>query len=259
MFPYLEEPALRAFGQVVTAFQVLVFVAVAVGYQVLSRRAARRGWDPELTLSLVLWTLFAGFAGSHLFDTLLYEREALRKNPLVLLELWGTMSSYGGLLGGVAGAFWAMRRRKLPAAQMFAFIDLVAFSFAFAWIFGRLGCALAHDHIGVETGSVLAVRFPSGPRYDLGLLEFLYTLFIAALFLWLDRKPRPTGFFVAVFFALYGPVRFALDALRVGDTRYLGWTPGQYVSVAAAAFGLALLRLLTRPAPASAARPAPPA
>ena len=252
MFPYFPEPVLRVFGQVITAFQLLVFTAVAVGYQIVARRSARRGWDPDLVLSLLLWTVLAGFVGSHLLDTVLYEREALRQNPLVLLEVWGTMSSYGGLLGGVAGALWAMRRKRLSGAQMFAFIDLVAFGFAFAWIFGRLGCALAHDHLGIESRSFLAVRFPSGPRYDLGLLEFLYALVMAAIFLWLDRKPRPSGFFIGLFFALYGPVRFALDALRTGDARYLGWTPGQYLSVIAAAFGLVLLRFIARPTPAPA-------
>jgi phosphatidylglycerol:prolipoprotein diacylglycerol transferase len=246
LFPYLEEPVLRVAGQQISAFQVLVFAAVIAGYQIVVRRAERRGWDRDLTMSLLLWTILLGFIGSHLFDTLLYEREALRRNPLVLLEVWGTMSSYGGLLGGIAGALWAMRRKKLSPARMFEFMDIVAFAFPFAWIFGRTGCALAHDHIGVATSSFLAVRFPDGPRFDLGLLELFFTLFISALFLALDRRPRPTGFFIALFFALYGPVRFALDVLRVGDTRYFGWTPGQYVSIAAALFGVWLLRHVLR-------------
>jgi phosphatidylglycerol---prolipoprotein diacylglyceryl transferase len=251
VIPYLEEPSVRVFGQLVTAFQVMVFAAVIAGYEMVVRRSARLGWDRELVMSLLLWTLFLGFAGSHIFDTLLYEREALRRNPLVLLELWGTMSSYGGLLGGIAGALWAMRRRRLSPRQMFAFMDIVAFAFPFAWIFGRLGCALAHDHIGIETQSFLAVRFPSGPRYDLGLLELIDTVFICALFLWLDRRQRPTGFYVALFFALYAPVRFALDALRIGDTRYAGWTPGQYLSLLAAAGGFWLLHFVSRPARAA--------
>jgi phosphatidylglycerol:prolipoprotein diacylglycerol transferase len=90
------------------------------------------------------------------------------------------------------------------------------------------------------------VRFPDGPRFDLGLLELLFTLFISALFLALDQRPRPTGFFIALFFALYGPVRFALDVLRIGDTRYFGWTPGQYVSIAAALFGAWLSRAISK-------------
>src|SRR5207237_4457702 len=137
---------LRVAGVTVSAFQVLVFAAVVAGYEITVRRATRLGWNRDLILSLVLWAVFLGFVGSHVFDTLLYEREALRRNPLVLFEFWGTMSSFGGLFGGVLGALWAMRRQKLAPLRMFAFLDIVAFAFPFSWIFGRTGCALAHDH-----------------------------------------------------------------------------------------------------------------
>jgi phosphatidylglycerol:prolipoprotein diacylglycerol transferase len=228
----------------ISAFQILVFAAVVVGYEIASRRAARLGWDRDAFVSVALWAVLLGFVGSHVFDTLLYEREALRRNPLVLLEVWGTMSSFGGLIGGVVGGLIALRLRKLSWWYALAFFDVAAFAFAFAWIFGRAGCALAHDHIGIETSSFLAVRFPSGPRYDLGLLELFWTIAICAAFLWLDRKPRPTGFFLAVFLVLYAPVRFALDTLRVGDERYFGWTPGQYASIAAIFVGTGLLARL---------------
>ncbi|MCA1827861.1 MAG: prolipoprotein diacylglyceryl transferase [Myxococcales bacterium] len=244
MFPYVPEPVLRIGGFSLSAFQVLVFAAVVAGYEITVRRATRLGWDRDLVLSLVLWAVFLGFVGSHVFDTLLYEREALRRNPLVLLELWGTMSSYGGLIGGVLGGIVALRLKRLSWKQALSFFDICAFAFPFAWIFGRTGCALAHDHVGIATGSFLAVRFPDGPRYDLGLLELFWTIVICAAFVALDRKPRPTGFFVAVFLLLYGPVRFALDMLRVGDERYVGWTPGQYASIAATFVGFVLLARL---------------
>ena len=62
---------------------------------------------------------------------------------------------------------------------------------------------------------------------------------------------------LVLFFALYGPVRFALDALRIGDARYLGWTPGQYLSLLGTAAGLAILALLLArsPSPPQGAQP----
>jgi phosphatidylglycerol:prolipoprotein diacylglycerol transferase len=249
VFPYVAQPVLRLGPLEITAFQICVFASVIAGYEIVVRRAVRRGWERNAALDLVLWTIGLGFVGSHLFDVIAYQPEALRRRPWLLLEVWGSMSSFGGLLGGILGLLWVARRKKLSAGRVAGFFDIVAFAFPFAWIFGRLGCALAHDHIGVESTSFLAVRFPDGPRFDLGLLELLWTLVIAAAFLALDRKPRPAGFFVGLFFLLYGPVRFALDVLRVGDERWLGWTAGQYLSVAATIAGGALLaRVLGRPA-----------
>ena len=37
---------------------------------------------------------------------------------------------------------------------------------------GRFGCALQHDHLGIPSTYFLAVRFPGGPRFDLGLLRY---------------------------------------------------------------------------------------
>ena len=130
------------------------------------------------------------------------------------------------------------RTTDVPDTCVYSF-DCVGFGFPFAWVFGRAGCALAHDHLGIASTSWLAVQFPDGPRLDLGLLEFFYTLGIAALFLALDRRPRPDGFFVFLFFAVYGPVRFVLDIFRTEDARYLGWTPGQFVALAATLLGIA--------------------
>src|SRR5207245_1227221 len=107
-------------------------------------------------------------------------------DPTLILQMWGSMSSFGGLIGGIAGGLWVARRNGLTGARMFAFMDIVAFAFPFAWIFGRTGCALAHDHIGIASSSFWAVDFPGGPRFDLGLLELFYTLGIAALFFGLD-------------------------------------------------------------------------
>jgi hypothetical protein len=39
------------------------------------------------------------------------------------------------------------------------------------------------------------------------------------------------GTFLASFIALYMPIRFALDFLRVGDARYFGLTPAQWVAM----------------------------
>jgi phosphatidylglycerol:prolipoprotein diacylglycerol transferase len=257
VLPYVPQPVLRLGPLELTAFQVCVFAAVIVGYEIVVRRAARLGWDRNLALDLLLWTIATGFVGSHLFDVIAYRSDQLRERPWVLLEVWGSMSSFGGLLGGIAGGLWILRRRKISARRAGEFIDIVAFAFPFAWIFGRAGCALAHDHIGIESSNVFAVDFPGGSRFDLGLLELLWTLVIAALFLALDRKPRASGFFAGTFFLLYGPVRFALDMLRTGDERWFGWTAGQYLSIAATLAGGALLaRALRGPAGEAAAQKA---
>jgi len=259
MFPYVEQPVFHVLGRDVALFQVLVCVAVVVGHEGVVRRGVRFGFERDLSSSIVTWTIFLGFVFSHLVDVTLYTPERLRENPLELFKIWGSMSSFGGIVGGMIAGWAVCRWKGLSAARQLAFIDVVAFVFPFAWIFGRLGCALAHDHPGVASDHWLAVRFPDGPRFDLGLLELLYTLlFLAPLFALLDRRPRPVGFWLGLFFLLYCPVRFVLDTLRTGDPRYgpIAWTPGQFVCVAGTLFGAAVLVAVLRRRAAGALEPA---
>lgn len=241
LLPYVDIGGYR-----LEAFSVLVVVAVVVEFQVVLRRAPRYGVDRVTASSLAGWAIFLGLVGAHVFDVLAYQPQQLLRDPLVIFRVWASLSSFGGMLGGILGLLVVMRRRSMSARDMLRFVDCLLFALPFTLAIGRLGCALQHDHLGVSSTSWLAVDFPEGPRFDLGLLEFFYTSLMSIAFLAFDLRRWPDGFYIGLFFALYGPVRFALDALRVGDARYLGWTPAQYLSVAATVVGLGILAAVLR-------------
>jgi len=253
IFPYFEQPALHIGGTTIYAFGCLVGLAVVSGHWLVVRRAARQGLDPSVTSRFVLWVILSGFIVSHL-DYLAFLRPSplLRpssffEQPLLWLNLWAGMSSFGGILGGVLGGWWYARRCGWSMADVLARLELVAFCFPFAWTVARFGCYLAHDHPGIPTASWLTVQYPGGARYDLGLLDCFLALSIGCTFLLLDRRPRARGFYFALFLLLYGPARLLLDNLRVED-RFGGVTAGQYGALAATLLGLFLLwRLLARP------------
>lgn len=241
MIPYVEHPILQIGSYPLQAFRVLALLAIAVEYLIVVRRAPRHGFTSEQASSLVAWAVVLGLVSAHVFDVLAYYPERLRDDPLELLRVWGSLSSWGGMVGGLAGLGLVAWRRGLGAAGVLRFFDLCIYALPFTLMVGRFGCALQHDHLGLASSHFLAVNFPTGPRFDLGMLEFLYLIPVSLLFFLLGRQPRPLGFFSGLFFALYGPARFAMDALRNEDARYLGWTPAQYLCVAATLAGAALV------------------
>jgi len=252
VLPYIEHPTLDLGFYRLEAFPVLVGAAIVTQFQIVMRRAPRLGIERATASSLLGWAIFLGIVGAHVFDVLAYYPERLRENPLELLRIWGGISSFGGMLGGLLGLWLVMRRKQMSRAEMLRFVDCLIFALPFTLAVGRLGCGLLHDHIGISSTHWLAVAFPDGPRFDLGLLEFFYVSLIAAMFAVLDRRRWPDGFFIGLFFAAYGPVRFVLDSLRISEARYLGWTPGQYLSVLAAGLGVWILFRVLRPRPALA-------
>lgn len=261
MIPYVEHPILQIGSYPLQAFRVLALLAIVVEYVIVVRRAPRHGFTSDQASSLIAWAVVFGLVSAHVFDVLAYYPERLRADPMELFRVWGSLSSWGGMVGGLAGLGLVAWRRGLGAAGVLRFFDLAIYALPFTLMVGRFGCALQHDHLGIASSHFLAVNFLTGPRFDLGLLEFLYLVPVSLLFFALGRQPRPLGFFSGLFFALYGPARFAMDALRNEDARYLGWTPAQYLCVVATLAGAALVLWSLRrassvpPGSARAARP----
>ncbi len=83
------------------------------------------------------------------------------------------------------------------------------------------------------------------PRYDLGLLELMFTVVLASAFALTWRKQLPTGTYVVAACLAYAPVRFMMDFLRIqgvpgADPRYAGFTPAQWACVGLFSFGIVM-------------------
>jgi phosphatidylglycerol:prolipoprotein diacylglycerol transferase len=232
----------------VKPFGALVAAGVYAGAWLALRHGRRIGLDERKLSSFIVWIAVFGFVGGHVLDVVFYYPERLLADPLSLVRLWDGLSSYGGFVGAVCGLVaWRARHR----VAVLPYADAVASAFPVTWAFGRAGCAVAHDHPGLQSQAWLAVRYPDGGRFDLGLYEMLLTLPLAVAFLALRRQARPTGFFLAVLCLAYAPLRLALDFLRTDapvhspnliaavDPRYGPFTPAQWASVALLGFGAA--------------------
>jgi phosphatidylglycerol:prolipoprotein diacylglycerol transferase len=281
MLPFIRVADIQLGPLPIHTFGLLVATAVILGTSLTLRRARERGLDVETLNSFITWMLVSGFIVAHLFNDLFYEWPKVKEDPLRLLRIWESISSFGGFLGGFIGVLlwkyfraeqWVhlgmgfnlykfkLRKKALP---VFPLCDLILSVFPVAWIFGRLGCTTAHDHIGAVAppGTPIAVAAPyedfrmlmsqykgspwikfeygNFPRYDLGLLELLFTIGLSLFLVLTWRRKLPTGSYVAVTCLAYAPVRFVMDSLRLveNDVRHYGFTPAQWMCIALFAAG----------------------
>jgi phosphatidylglycerol---prolipoprotein diacylglyceryl transferase len=241
VLPYFAPVAIPFGPLTLHAFGLLVAVAVIAGVEIVRRRATRKGLDPTLSQRMVGWMLVGGFLGAHLVDRLVYFPGQTWDHPDTLLRVWSGLSSFGGFLGALV-ALWIYLRVHPLRGLTWAYVDVIAYAFPFAWVFGRLGCFVTFDHPGSPTTFILGQRDVHDiVRHNLGLYEALYTAVIAAIFLRLGRRQQHPGVFVGLLALLYGPVRFGLDFLRQVDVRYFGFTPGQYGAIALVATGIVIV------------------
>ena len=243
MLPYIAPPVWKLGPVEIHAFGLCAAAAILAGTWVIVRRCGGLGGTAGTAQAATFWMVVSGFAGAHLFK-LLYLPDAggrILADPMLVFDLFNGIASFGGFLGATAGGLAYLYRRKVPLASRWQYADAVGYALPFAWTLARLGCAFAHDHPGVRSDGWLAVRFPEGSRYDLGLLEAGFSAAIAILFLVLSRRGRVRGFYLGLFFSLYGPFRFLLDRLHESPPRYGAWTLDQYGAAASTLAGVTIV------------------
>lgn len=279
MLPYIRIPPLHAGPFTFHAFGLLVAIGVIFGTYLANWRAKVVGYDLKKLSEFIGWVLVSGFFLSHALDVVFYHPDQLLARPWAVFLVWESLSSFGGFVGAVIGAllwrdfryisksggigYFKRRKRRLPALP---FLDHLASVFAFSWIFGRMGCAVVHDHPGAITTAdrFLSVAYPAGasdgvvtsfgpidfikgsvPRWDMGLLEMLFSIVLSMVLVLMWHRKAPVGSYLVLVCLAYTPVRFAFDFLRIedganADPRYAGLTFAQWCCVAVFAYGIHL-------------------
>ena len=209
MIPYLPPPVWRLGGITISAFRIAAAAALLSGYGMALWRARSMRLNETICSRYYVVCVAGGLAGGHAAYLVARGGEASFSD---WARIWNGQSAMGlaaGELVTLLAAYFALRRRNLDP---WLYLNTLAFAFPFAWTLARAGCALAHDHIGRATDSFLGVRFPSGTRFDLGLLECLAAAVLAGCFLAARRTRR--GVFLPALVLAAAAVRTAIIELR---------------------------------------------
>jgi len=271
MIPYFAPGPWNIGPFTIHAFGILVGLAIIFGVTMTQRDADRRGLSPAVISEAQIWVLVVGFVLAHWVSVIFYFPERIKEDPLELIYIWKGISSFGGFLGGIGGLLFYLKLKKV---DVWPYFDSFGWGFAWAWILGRMGCTVAHDHPGKVTDFAFSVQYPAFAgaipgvalppdhnvartalfdktlpliqRYDLGLYELIFAIgLVTILFIFNRKSNRFAGFNVTMLALIYAPVRFFFDFLRIVDNKiFLGLTPGQLFAIGL--FSLGIWMLVTR-------------
>lgn len=125
---------------------------------------------------------------------------------------------YGGLIGGLVGAWMFCRRWKVDFG---AVCDISAPAIPLFHAFGRVGCFLSGCCHGIKWAGGIAfteaIAAPNGvPLFPVQLVEAGCNLILCVVLSLLRKRFRRSGTLMCVYLVSYAVIRFALEFLR-GD------------------------------------------
>jgi phosphatidylglycerol:prolipoprotein diacylglycerol transferase len=257
-------PVLLQFGPItIYSYGVMMALGFIAAGWTLGLELQRRGHDPNLASTFVLWAAVGGLLGARLLF-IGEEWRAFLSDPWPLLFTGAGFVWYGGLLGGIVGVSLCIYKHGRSWSEM---MDAVAPSIALGHGIGRLGCHFAGDGDwgppttlpwGVAyTNAIVGWDFPPGVRvHPTPIYETTAYLLVFA-FLWSRRTKAPVpGTQLGWYLVLASTARFFLEFVRVNPPVLLGLSEAQLLSIFLVAAGAWLvLRGRETPLTAQAATP----
>jgi len=242
VIPWIEWTTYHIGPITLQVWGTFVALGILLSCVIIKKCSLQFGVRSEQMLDMVIWLLVGGFIGARLGHVFLYEPTYYLSHPVDMIKVWeGGLSSFGGFVGAGVSFYLFAKKKNLQKVVWKKVSDLLLFSGLYGWMVARVGCFLIHDHPGTLSHSLLAMKNPSGSRFDMAFLEIIGLLPLAVWAFISRHKKLADGQMTAVIFVYYGILRFILDFFRAIDSRYLGLTPGQYFAMVMVVLGLVLL------------------
>lgn len=236
MIPYFQINSFIVGPVTVQIWGLFVSLGIVAGLLVSCFLIKKYFLSTSVLLDMTIWALIVGLIGARLVYVWFYALDYFLVNPWDVLKIWqGGASSLGGFLGAALALWLFAKKRHFTWNNFLPYLDVGMVGLWLGWGIGRLGCFLIHDHPGRLSSSFLAVKFSSGARFDLGLLESLLGFIIFVIFISLFKYLVHKRWGLVAYFSLglYAITRFFFDFLRAtdlaqSDIRYFNFTPAQW-------------------------------
>lgn len=247
MIPFFQLNYFQVGWLIIQVWGIFVASGIIAATFYMTHLAKKYVLSEEVLLDATIWVLVSAFFFARVFHVVFYNLDYYLQYPSEIVKFWhGGLSSTGGFFGALLALYLFIKFRHFEAKEFLPYFDIMAVSLWLGFGIGRLGCFMTHMHpgrlitatAGPRLGAVanfLAVQFPFGTRFDLGLLESLVDFALFAIFVLLFPKLiKKRWGLVALYSSLsYAVARFMLDFLRatdlpMSDVRYGYLTTAQW-------------------------------
>ncbi len=249
-------PILFKFGPItIYSFGLFMALAALSAAWVVSAELKRRGYNPELSSTMVFAAAVGGLIGARALF-IVEEWNNFLQTPLNYIFTGAGFTWYGGFFGGAAAVSWVARRNNIP---WLVAADMAAPALALAYGVGRIGCHVAGDG---DWGSVTdvpwgvaytnaiigwvdpstGIPYPPGTRvHPTPIYEFIQAVVVFGILWSLRKNNYAPGTLAWLYLILAGFARFVVEFWRINPPLGWGLSEAQWFSLALIALGSGLL------------------
>ncbi len=213
-----RQVALELFGFGIHWYGIMYLLAFVIAAYLLPHLQQYRNLNisKDEWSSIIAWAVVGVLVGGRLGYVFFYEPGYFLSHPQDIIAVWkGGMASHGGFIGVALALLWALRKRK---KDLLAIADLAVVPAAIGLAFGRFGNFINLELYGTATALPWGITIPGleGLYHPVQLYAVAKDLLIASICFWHLKyvKPVITGQTCALFFMLYGVLRFITEYFR---------------------------------------------
>jgi phosphatidylglycerol:prolipoprotein diacylglycerol transferase len=229
----IDPVALRLGPLSIHWYGIIIATAILLAAWLGTAEARRRGEDPEVGWSMLLWVIVGGVIGARLYHVFHEWSAVYSKDPLLALQVWNGGLGIPGAVAGGALAVWVYTRlRHLPTGRWF---DIFVMAVPLGQAIGRLGNFVNQELYGPPTTLPWGIPIDAAHRvpewanlnlypvattrfHPLFAYEAIASLLTLGAMLWISRRFARwlyDGDMLLIFIMFYGLVRSYLETFRV--------------------------------------------
>lgn len=239
---------IQIFGLGITWYAVFIISGALVAYGLSIRNFKKRGYDVKLLDDLFYGVLLVGVLGARLWYIMFYDFQYYLNNPLMILNFRsGGLAIHGGLILGVAYAYWFIRRRGYSFIRLG---DEIVYNILIAQAIGRWGNFMNQEAFGEVVDASYFNNWPqfiadgmfvNGQYHQPTFLfeSILNTIgWIVIHFGLRKSKTKKEGDLIWAYVLWYGVVRFFIEGLRTDSLMFGPIRIAQLISILMIVVGL---------------------
>jgi phosphatidylglycerol:prolipoprotein diacylglycerol transferase len=220
-------------------YGIIMATAILAAAWFGTAEARRRGENPEVGWSLLLWAIAGGVIGARLYHVI-HQWGFYSANPSLIPQVWnGGLGIPGAVAGGAAAIWLATRLRGLPTARWF---DIFVMALPLGQAIGRLGNFVNQELYGPPTTLPWGIPISAAHRvpewanlnlypeattrfHPLFAYEAIASLLTLGALIWISRRFAARlydGDMLLIYIMFYGVVRSYLETFRVENWMIAG-------------------------------------